>query len=136
MPRVISKCRGVVSEADPGLGPLQINTPGSTPTMEIGPLSAAYNTADAATALAMDQRGVSRPQGGAYDIGAYESVPPYCRFSARIDRAGQRAAGRQRLGNGDNSVAERVQRSGEIPALGGPGGDLSLVRAGFRHAGG
>lgn len=76
-----SKCRGIVSEQDPGLGPLQINTPGSTPTMAIGPLSVAYNTGDAATALSTDQRGVSRPQGGAYDIGAYESVPPSVDFS-------------------------------------------------------
>ncbi len=69
-------CPAVVSTANPLLGPLQINTPGNTPTMAIpsgtpGP-SPAFNTGDNAACLATDQRGVTRPQGAGCDIGAYE----------------------------------------------------------------
>ena len=63
---------GVVSNADPGLGPLQVNLPGITPTMAIGPASPALDTGDPATALLVDQRGLSRPAGAGYDIGAFE----------------------------------------------------------------
>ncbi len=66
-------CPGVVSQADPLLGPLQ-NNRGFTPTMAIGPASAAFNTADPATSLPTDQRLTPRPEDGGYDIGAYE----YC----------------------------------------------------------
>lgn len=65
-------CPGMVSSADPQLGPLQINPPGSTPTMAISPTSPAFNAADSATALSTDQRGVMRPQRGGFDIGAFE----------------------------------------------------------------
>ena len=59
---------------DPRLGPLQLNAPGSIETMALLPDSAAI---DAGGTLAnvcpvTDERGVSRPQGSACDIGAYE----------------------------------------------------------------
>ena len=57
--------------ADAGLGPLQDNG-GSTFTHALLPGSRAIDAGDSASCLATDQRGVSRPQGAAYDIGAYE----------------------------------------------------------------
>lgn len=65
-------CPGVVATADPLLGPLQTNAPGSTPTMAITSTSSAFNAATASASLPADQRGVSRPQAGGSDIGAYE----------------------------------------------------------------
>jgi hypothetical protein len=65
-------CPGVVTNADPQLGPLHLNVPGDTPTMAISSISPAFNTADSSTSLSMDQRGVDRPQGAGFDIGAYE----------------------------------------------------------------
>lgn len=65
-------CLGVVSSADPQLGPLQLNVPGNTPTMAILAASPAYNAGDNPSCLATDQRGVVRPQFGTCDIGAYE----------------------------------------------------------------
>ncbi len=69
-------CPGVVSAGDPLLGPLQLNN-GITPTMAI-PFNngAAADAADSGTSLAKDQRGVDRPQGSGFDIGAYEACPP------------------------------------------------------------
>ena len=66
-------CPGVVTTGNPLLGPLQLNR-GFTPTMAIGPSSAAFNAADASTSLSSDQRDTPRPEQGGYDIGAYE----YC----------------------------------------------------------
>jgi len=64
-------CPGVVATNDPQLGPLQLNF-GNTPTMAIPETSPAFNAADAATSLAGDQRGETRPQMGGFDIGAFE----------------------------------------------------------------
>jgi hypothetical protein len=60
--------------ADPQLGPLQINPPGSTPTMAINMNSPALDAGDDThpPAYLLDQRGVSRPQSAHIDIGAYE----------------------------------------------------------------
>lgn len=58
---------------DPQLAPLA-NNGGPTPTMAIAASSPAFNRAAAATCPATDQRGISRPQGGACDVGAYELV--------------------------------------------------------------
>jgi uncharacterized repeat protein (TIGR01451 family) len=69
-------CPEMVSSSDPQLGPLQLNAPGSTPTMAIEPTSPAVDIADAATSLPTDQRGVARPQGNGYDIGAFEARAP------------------------------------------------------------
>lgn len=65
-------CAGVTVTTDPSLGTLQINSPGSTPTMAITGSSSAFNAADGPTSLATDQRGVTRPQSGGFDIGAFE----------------------------------------------------------------
>jgi len=68
-----SSCPGAVIKSDPQLLPLQLNSPGNTPTMAIFPTSPAANNADSATSLPTDQRGVARPQGGGFDIGAFEA---------------------------------------------------------------
>ena len=65
-------CPGAVTGADPGLGPLRTNFPGSTPTMAISQNSPAFNTADGTTSLSIDQRGEPRPSMGGFDIGAFE----------------------------------------------------------------
>ena len=65
-------CHGVVSTSNPQLQPLQLNSPGNTPTMAIFPSSPAFNSADPGTSLSTDQRGVARPQLGGFDIGAFE----------------------------------------------------------------
>lgn len=63
-------CPGVITSADPQLGPLQINESGYTPTMAIPNTSPAYNTAPGG--LATDQRGIERPKDNGFDIGAFE----------------------------------------------------------------
>ncbi len=68
-------CPGVVASVDPQLGSLQQNFPGKTPTMGISLASPALNAADASTSLSTDQRGVDRPEGTEFDIGAYERCP-------------------------------------------------------------
>jgi len=73
-----------VTGVDPNLGPLQGNG-GPTPTHALSPSSAAINAANPmgcedwdrgtlAGPVADDQRHVTRPQGMACDIGAYEAV--------------------------------------------------------------
>ena len=59
---------------DPLLGPLQ-NNGGPTSTCAITTASPAYNRGTGSGAPGTDQRGVARPQAGAYDIGAYELIP-------------------------------------------------------------
>jgi hypothetical protein len=66
-------CHGVVSKSDPHLQPLVLNSPGNTPTMAILTSSPAFNSADPGTSLSTDQRGVTRPQLGGFDIGAFEA---------------------------------------------------------------
>ena len=75
-------CPGVVSTSDPGLQPLQLNSPGNTPTMAILANSPAIDAADSGTSLSVDQRGVTRPQMNGYDIGAYEARPADFSISA------------------------------------------------------
>ncbi|HVP48839.1 MAG TPA: choice-of-anchor Q domain-containing protein [Bryobacteraceae bacterium] len=65
-------CPGAATGADPQLGPLQLNSPGITPTMAIPQSSPAFNAADPVTSLQKDQRGVDRPQSSGFDIGAFE----------------------------------------------------------------
>jgi uncharacterized repeat protein (TIGR01451 family) len=70
-------CTAVTLTSDPQLEPLQVNSPGNTPTMAIQyGVSPAIDAGDDSTALATDQRGVTRPQGAHSDIGAYEAPPP------------------------------------------------------------
>ncbi|MDH3271257.1 MAG: DUF4139 domain-containing protein [Gemmatimonadota bacterium] len=57
---------------DPLLLPLALNG-GDSRTHALDGPSIARDTADVAFALATDQRGVSRPQGVGYDLGAYEA---------------------------------------------------------------
>ena len=64
---------GNVIGVDPELGPLA-NHGGPALTMAPLPGSPAINAGTDAGAPAFDQRGVSRPQGGLYDIGAVESL--------------------------------------------------------------
>jgi parallel beta-helix repeat protein len=60
----------IVSD-DPKLGPLAWNG-GSTQTHALLPGSSAIDAASPDIAPGADQRGVARPQGASYDIGAYE----------------------------------------------------------------
>jgi hypothetical protein len=60
-------------DADPLLGPLQDNGD-FTQTMALGAGSPAIDTGDNWNCPATDQRGMTRPQGAACDIGAFEAV--------------------------------------------------------------
>ena len=62
---------GDISGVDPLLGLLQ-NNGGATFTQVLWPGSPAIDGGDDAACAATDQRGVTRPQGAACDIGAYE----------------------------------------------------------------
>ncbi|HJW91843.1 MAG TPA: choice-of-anchor Q domain-containing protein [Anaerolineales bacterium] len=66
---------------DPLLGPLQ-NNGGYTYTQALLPGSPAIDQGDNALCPAVDQRGVSRPQGAACDVGAYEygGEPPVQKY--------------------------------------------------------
>lgn len=66
-------CPGLV--AAPGVGPLADNG-GLTSTMALLPGSTAINLVATPCGTTPDQRGVSRPQGGGCDAGAYELAPP------------------------------------------------------------
>ena len=65
---------GDLLNVDAKLAPLA-NNGGSTQTCALLPGSAALGAADAASVPATDQRGITRPQGAAADIGAFEVVP-------------------------------------------------------------
>jgi predicted outer membrane repeat protein len=66
---------GDLTNTDPKLGSLQDNG-GPTQTMALQPGSPAINAGTDSGCPATDQRGVTRPQGAACDIGAYELAPP------------------------------------------------------------
>jgi uncharacterized repeat protein (TIGR01451 family) len=68
------RCAAGVAFAEPRLGPLAPNG-GLTATMALLPGSPALNAGVACPPPATDQRGVSRPQGAACDVGAFESRP-------------------------------------------------------------
>lgn len=72
---------GDLTNVDPRLGPLQDNG-GATSTQALLPRSPAIDAGTNVNCPATDQRGVTRPQGGSCDIGAYEYAPP--RTSASI----------------------------------------------------
>lgn len=64
---------------DPLLAPLALNAPGGTETHALLPGSPAIDSGLSTNCLATDQRGVPRPQGAGYDIGAFEleqGAPP------------------------------------------------------------
>jgi CSLREA domain-containing protein len=80
-----------IVDPDPGTGPLQDNG-GNTWTHAIRPHSPAYNAVLDCTDLdgdpvIEDQRGVSRPQRSACDIGAFELVP-FVRYLPAVFREG------------------------------------------------
>jgi hypothetical protein len=62
------------NNVDPRLAPLADNG-GPTPTVALLPGSPAIDAGDDSVCPPTDQRGVSRPQGLACDIGAFELVP-------------------------------------------------------------
>ncbi len=65
-----------INIANPQLGPLTINAPGTTAThaLLVGSPAIDKIPATGAGCLATDQRGVTRPQGATCDIGAYEVI--------------------------------------------------------------
>ena len=71
---------------DPRLGPLG-NHGGPTPSLPLLVNSPAIDAALDASAPAIDQRGVSRPQGAHADIGAFEARPDELRSHLSIFRA-------------------------------------------------
>jgi len=74
-----------VSGQDPLLGPLQANPPGQTETMALGAGSPAIDrVASGCPPPATDQRGVTRPQGPACDIGAFEVVATTATFAGVV----------------------------------------------------
>ncbi|MGD9765682.1 MAG: choice-of-anchor Q domain-containing protein [Candidatus Binatia bacterium] len=67
---------GDLNSVNPLLGPLALNSPGTTHTHALLGGSQAIDSGDNAGCPGTDQRGVTRPQGSLCDIGAYELVPP------------------------------------------------------------
>ncbi|HCR72258.1 MAG TPA: hypothetical protein DIW23_12495, partial [Anaerolineae bacterium] len=67
-----SGCGTPASTADPLLGPLADNG-GFTQTMFLYGTSPAFNAGNNATCESTDQRGVTRPQNGVCDLGAFEA---------------------------------------------------------------
>lgn len=85
---------GSLSGTDPQLSPLALNAPGTTQTFALAATSPALDKipASGANCPATDQRGVTRPQGAACDIGAYELVvvppPPVTTFTVALSTTG------------------------------------------------
>ena len=77
---------GDLLNVDPLLGPLQDNG-GPTFTHALLPGSPAIDAGDDATCLDTDQRGISRPQRAACDIGAYEFVEGDANGDGVVDAA-------------------------------------------------
>ena len=87
----------LVSGVDPRLGPLALNGPGETETMALGAGSVALDAAPASgdgacPPTATDQRGVTRPQGAACDLGAFEARPAAPRLAPDAHDFGERLA--------------------------------------------
>ncbi len=85
---------------------------GPTHTLGINESSPAFNAGDSASAPNVDQRGVSRPQAGAWDIGAFEYVPS---ADLQITKAGTPAT----VALGHNlTYTLTVRNNGPDPATG------------------
>ncbi len=79
---------GNVTGQDPALGSLQDNG-GPTSTRALGTTSPAINAGSATNCPGADQRGVTRPQGNACDIGAFELGAPQNTVLPTIDGIAQ-----------------------------------------------
>jgi hypothetical protein len=103
---------GSITGVNPALGPLA-NNGGPTDTRAIGAGSIAVNRGGA-NCQATDQRGVTRPQLGACDIGAYEYRASRLTVVKRVinDQGGTQASG-------DFSV--HVRSSADVPGSPAPG---------------
>jgi predicted outer membrane repeat protein len=83
-----NNCSASVLTGDPKLGPLADNG-GLTWTMALLPGSPAIDAGNDANCTAIDQRGVTRPQGAKCDIGAFElSVPDAATLASPKDNLG------------------------------------------------
>jgi hypothetical protein len=90
-------CGTPVSTTDPNLG-LLANNGGPTQTMALLPLSPAIDAGSSSVPTSEDQRGVLRPQGPRYDIGAFELEQTAVLFRS--------------LGTQDGWVLESTENSG------------------------
>lgn len=101
---------GDLTNKDPLLGPLQDNG-GPVPTEALPLSSPAINAGDNTGCPATDARGVSRPQGAACDIGAYEAQLPD--LSVAGSASPQPVIGRNAL-----AYAITVRNGGSVGATG------------------
>src|SRR5207244_8187426 len=108
-PAADTSCPAGFGSGDPKLGPLQ-NNGGPTKTQALGSGSAAIDGVPtiAASCPATDQRGVSRPQGGQCDIGAFAARPPHVSLST-----GALSFGNQRVGSTSSPQNVTVTNTGE-----------------------
>ncbi len=115
---------------DPKLGPLQDNG-GPTPTMALLPGSPAIDAGDPSSCPAVDQRGITRPQGARCDIGAFELVNPPNDFV--VTNTNDSGAGSLRQAISDANTAGGGTISFDIPGTGvqtiSPTGGLPAITA-------
>jgi predicted outer membrane repeat protein len=102
-----STCSNILN-ANPALGPLQ-NNGGFTKTMALGAGSPAIDAGKNATCTSKDQRGVTRPQGAACDIGAYEVKVMSFTSVATYDGWALESAKASNIGGSLNSTATTVR---------------------------
>jgi CSLREA domain-containing protein/uncharacterized repeat protein (TIGR01451 family) len=108
---------GDILNADPQLGPLQDNggptqtqaLKSSSPAIDAASSSLCSNETANAAGQPVDQRGVSRPQGSACDIGAYEYGGADLALSASSSPASIQTSG-------SSTLTERVTNAGPTPA--------------------
>src|SRR5207253_167728 len=79
---------GSRNSINPKLSPVAANG-GLTKTMALQTNSPALDAADPALAPSIDQRGVSRPQGAGFDIGAFERVATVTNAAATFTISGR-----------------------------------------------
>lgn len=104
-----SGCTGTDLTGDPSLLPLALNG-GETRTHALDAASIAIDAADAAFGLPTDQRGVGRPIGPGFDIGAYEASLAYAVTVAAT------ASGTDRLPSNGTAYAETFMVTNTGPA--------------------
>ncbi|HET9908415.1 MAG TPA: choice-of-anchor Q domain-containing protein [Anaerolineales bacterium] len=113
-----------VLNVDPQLGALA-NNGGPTQTMGISLSSPAYNAADSCGSVVVDQRGATRPQVGACDLGAFESGNTTAPVVSNVTRATTNPTN-------DPSVDFTVTFS--LPVTGVDATDFQLVTTGVTGA--